>query len=198
MINVAITGGIACGKSEVGSFLSARGVPVCDADALAHAALAPEGEAYDAVVRAFGRDILDAEGRIDRGRLGDRVFGSATERDELNRLVHPAVIRAWKQWLRAREDEGARLAAVIIPLLYEVGETGTWDAVVCVTAPRETQVARLLERGLTRQQAGQRIAAQMDVKEKAIRADYVLINHGTKALLNRQMHKVLESILENA
>ena len=196
MIKLAITGGIACGKSEVGSQLSAAGIPVCEADDLAHAAMAAGRDVHRSVVRAFGSGIVGSDGEIDRHVLGRRVFEDPAALATLNRLVHPEVRRAWVGWLAERRAEGAKMAAVIVPLLYEVGDADAWDVVVCVTAPRDMQVARLMERGLTQVEAGQRIASQMDVKEKAIRADYVIVNHGTFELLKRQTSKVLDSILE--
>ncbi len=183
MLKVALTGGIACGKSLVGSFFIRLGADVCDADVLAHATLQPGGSAYRHVVRLFGRAILDPRtGLIDRRRLGRRIFSNATERAQLNAVIHPHVCRAWRAWLEHRPPS-TRVAVVVVPLLYEGGFEQGWDYVVCVWAPRRLQFARLARRGLTRKEASQRIASQLGGNLKMHRADLVLINNGTRRLL---------------
>jgi dephospho-CoA kinase len=196
MVRFSITGGIACGKSLVGSFMRDLGVEVCEADDLAHRLMEPDGGAYGLVIRSFGSGILDADGRIDRKRLGALVFADDGERMRLNAIVHPLVRQAWRTWMDERAAMRCRTAAVIVPLLYEVGEGAGWDAVVCVCAGLSVQHARLLERGLTEEEACQRVAAQMAQADKAERADYVIVNDGTRDVLQEQTKRVLESILE--
>jgi dephospho-CoA kinase len=195
MITIAVTGGIACGKSTVAGLMAADGLPVCDADELAHAVLEPGMAAHVGVVGHFGDGILDADGRIDRRKLGRIVFADGEQRAVLNRLVHPWVAEGWRQWIGGLGD-GCRRAAVVVPLLYEAGFAGGWSAVVCVSALRETQLARLALRGLGEQEAVQRIGAQMPMREKELRSDYVIMNEGSKDLLRRQTQSVLRSITE--
>jgi dephospho-CoA kinase len=195
MLKIAVTGGIACGKSLVGSFLRADGVAVCDADDLAHEVMTPPRPVYRSVVDFFGDGILAGDGSINRGRLAERVFGDAAALERLNAMVHPAVKEAWSRWLAARETD-SRCAAVIIPLLYEVGEGEGWDAVVCVLASEEIQRRRVVERGGTAADAARRIRAQMDVRRKAALADFVIVNNTTKASAKEQAQRVLRSILE--
>jgi len=183
--DVGLTGGIGCGKSEVARILAEDGVPVLDTDKIAHELMTPGNRPYDDVVDAFGDSILATDGRIDRKILGERVFGNESERKLLNSLVHPAVRRRWQIWVderRAREES----AVVVIPLLFETGAVRGWDAIVCVTADEKLVRDRLKGRGLSAEQADERIEAQMPVEEKASRADYTIENSGTlKELENR-------------
>ena len=195
MLRIAITGGIACGKSLVGAFLAEQGVPVCDADALVHGLMEAGQPVHGQIVDAFGRGVLLPEGAIDRRALGQAIFQDPAARRRLNAIVHPKVIAAWRQWLAEREKEGDRAAVVIVPLLYEIGDGGSWDAVLCVSAPEDFQIRRLEERGLSRTDAVSRIRAQMDVGEKTAKADYVVVNKGSRAVLRRQTLQVWESIL---
>jgi dephospho-CoA kinase len=194
MLKLAITGGIACGKSLAAGFLTDADVPVCEADGLAHRLMAPGGAAYGAVVAAFGREILKPDGAIDRNVLGDTVFGDRGARERLNALVHPHVRAAWRAWLDAREKEGAPLAAAVIPLLFEIGDEEAWDIVACVSARHDVQRRRLEARGLDARRITQRLAAQRPLKEKESRSDVVLVNNGTEAALREQVTRMLRHI----
>lgn len=196
MVSIAVTGGIACGKSLFGAMLVESGIAVCEADELAHAALEPGAEAFADVAREFGGGVLAADGRIDRRALGAVVFSDASRLQRLNALVHPHVVRRMAGWLRERSESGAQAAAVIIPLLYEVGLSGTWDAEVCVCSPARAQVERLMGRGFAAPEAWQRIQAQWPLSAKCERADYVLVNNGTEARFRRQAKRVIDRILE--
>ena len=193
---MALTGGIACGKSLVACVLREREIPVCEADELAHEAMEADKPVFQAVVRAFGAEFVGPDGEIDRKALGRRIFASASARAKLNAIVHPSVGEAWRGWMKQRECEGARMAAVVIPLLYEVGEDQGWDAVVCVSASPAVQMQRLLQRGLTAVEAKQRIAAQLPLNVKMERADYVLVNDTSEGVLREQVRDVLEDMLK--
>ena len=195
MTNIAVTGGIACGKSLVGTIFSGEGVPVCDADELAHELMAPGGATYEPVLSAFGKSILDAEGRIDRRVLGRLVFEDAEQRERLNAIVHPAVKAAWEPWIAKQADTSSE-AAVLIPLLYEAGFDENWGAVVCVVASRETQLARLARRGQDKDEALLRIESQMPGAAKAARSDYVIVNDTSMDVLREQTLRVLRRIRE--
>ncbi len=191
---VGITGGIACGKSEVGKILSRMGVAVRDTDEMAHELMRPGLPAYKKIVRSFGRQYLDARSRIDRRKLGERVFRNAGDRIKLERIVHPEVIRQLHRWLEGHRRRG-RNAAGIVPLLFEVGWTAPWDAVICVTASRRTVLGRLRKRGLSRAEAQARIKAQMPVREKEDRADFVIRNNGDLPRLEKQTKKTWLNVL---
>ena len=175
---IGLTGGMACGKSEVGRLLAREGAAVLDTDAVAHALQKPGRPVFRAIVRRFGRGILNRRGGLDRRRLAQRVFADPRERRALEAIVHPAVIAFMHRWLRAEARRG-RPSVVIVPLLYEAGLTQEWDAVVCVTAPKTRVLARLKARGLTAAESRARLAAQMPPAEKAKRADYVVRNNGS-------------------
>lgn len=193
MVAVAITGGIACGKSLVGQFVGQLGVPVCEADQFGHEVLARDGEAFGAVVEAFGPSILGPDGGIDRARLGAVVFGDAVSLARLNGLTHPPIMKKVRDWVRAQSTQ-ADCAAAIIPLLYEIGDEPNWDVVICVASPRSEQLKRLGDRGLTEAQALERIGAQWDQATKMERADYVIHNCGNRELLWEQTERVVRSI----
>ncbi len=191
---IGITGGIACGKSEVGRILAEAGVDVQDSDAMAHEAIARGGPAYDEVIRRFGRTIVGPDEEIDRAILGERVFADPAERAALNALVHPHVRRAWRTWADEVRASG-RMGAVLIPLLFEVGAEKDVDEVWCVAASEDLVVTRLARRGLTEEQTRKRIAAQMPLKEKMRRADVVIENNGSLEELKEETLQKLQTIL---
>lgn len=192
-IILGITGGIACGKTETGRILSSEGFKVLDSDFLAHELMKPGRPVYGQVVDRFGTDILADGGEIDRIRLGAKVFADPAARQDLNRLVHPAVIREGNEWI-AECREGGEDAAVLVPLLFEAGWADGWDAVVCVTAPEEQVFQRLEKRGLPQQEARRRIAAQLPQAEKAARADFIIENDGTLDALRLRITELIEKI----
>ncbi|MGE4490233.1 MAG: dephospho-CoA kinase [Kiritimatiellales bacterium] len=192
-IILGITGGIACGKTEAGHILSAEGFKVLDSDFLAHELMAKNRPVYRDVVAFFGQGILAADGEIDRRKLGVRVFGCPQELAQLNRLVHPAVMSEAFGWISdCREQEED--AAVLVPLLFETGWTDGWDAVVCIAASEEIVFQRLEKRGLSKTEAGQRIAAQWPVEEKAARSDFIIQNDDTLEAFREQMIALMNSI----
>ena len=196
-VTVGLTGGIACGKSEVARIWREQGIPVLDTDRVAHEVMAPGMPAYRAVVEAFGDDIVDEDGRIDRRLLGGQVFEAPSRLALLNRLVHPAVRQRWQAWREERQRAGEH-AVVVIPLLFEAGADQGWDAVVCVSATRPKMMERLARRGLTGDAAAQRIAAQLPVAEKAKRSDVVIENNGTLDDLEQAATATWQEILAGA
>ncbi|MFC1467244.1 dephospho-CoA kinase [Verrucomicrobiota bacterium] len=188
--SIGITGGIACGKSETGRILEALGVAVCDADQVAHRQMLPGTPVFQEIVRAFGPQVLNEEGSIDRGSLGQLVFCDPKALQRLNAMVHPAVQDAIRSWLSAQQG----LCAVMVPLLYEVGWEEMWDAVICVAASRQNMLERLTRRGFSEEESCRRIQAQMELNEKISRADYVIYNDGTLAELRENTLGVVERI----
>lgn len=196
MIRVALTGGIACGKSLVASMMEAAGVPVCDADVVAHMLIKPGTDAYRKVVDAFGSCILADDGTVDRRILGDIVFNNEAKRQRLNALLHPAVRVEIARWLQQQEQVGARLAAAVIPLLFEADMAAGWDAVVCVACQPRLQLERLRARGLDEAACRARLAAQMPLEEKVKRSDSTIWNDGSPDELSESVRQVLEGIEE--
>jgi dephospho-CoA kinase len=195
MLKVALTGGIATGKSYVLDQFRRRGVPCLDADELAHGVMAAGTEATTAIAARFGSEMLAADGSVDRTRLGPVVFADAGARRDLEAIVHPAVYRAITAGLRAFELTGTPPVAIVdVPLLYETGAHDKFDKVVVTTCLPETQIERLVARGLTEAAARQRLAAQLPTGEKAGRADFVIRTDGTFADTDRQLDEVFRRL----
>jgi dephospho-CoA kinase len=195
MLKIALTGGIATGKSYVLEQFRRRGVPCLDADSLAHGVTAAGTEATSAIAARFGADILGADGSIDRAKLGSVVFADAAARHDLEALVHPAVYRAIAAGLRAFElVDAPPLAVVDVPLLYETGHADEFDRVIVTACAPEIQCARLLKRGLSEDQARQRIAAQWPTEKKAAGATFVIRTDGTFEETDRQVELVLKAL----
>src|SRR3954447_11915375 len=172
MLKTALTGGIATGKSYVLDQFRRRGVPCLDADELAHGVTAAGTEATLAIAARFGEDVLAADGSVDRRKLGPIVFADAAARRELEAITHPAVYRAIQAGLRAFELIGEDAFAIVdVPLLFETGAEKNFDKVIVTTCAAETQLARLIARGLSKDAASQRLAAQWPSEEKTSRAD---------------------------
>lgn len=190
MLKIALTGGIATGKSHVLEQFRRLGVPCLDADELTHGVTAAGTEATAAIAARFGAQILTADGAVDRAKLGPIVFADPAARRELEAIVHPAVYRAIAAGLRAFELLGNyALAVVDIPLLYETGRERDFDRVIVTFCPPETQIARLAQRGMSEIEARQRIAAQWPTREKAARADIVIKTDGSFAETDRQVEE---------
>jgi dephospho-CoA kinase len=195
---VALTGGIATGKSHVLAGMQARGVPCLDADELAHGVMAAGTEATSAIADRFG-DILTPSGEVDRRRLGAIVFADPSARRDLEAIVHPAVYRAIEAGLRAFAQVGdAPFAIVDIPLLYETGRARDFAKVVATVCSPAHQLVRLRERGLSAEAAVQRLDAQLPAEEKARRADYVIRTDGAFSETDRQIDEVLAALSQAA
>ena len=198
MLKIALTGGIATGKSYVLARFAARGAPTIDADVVAHEVVRRGEPAWAAVRKRFGDAILLGDGEIDRPKLGAIVFADAGARRELEAIIHPAVyaaIAAWSERLPAT----TRIAVADIPLLYETRHEDEFDRVVVTWCSRETQIERMVQRdGITLDDATRRLAAQWSTNEKARRADYVIKTEGTFEESDAQVDKVYEALLRNA
>ena len=191
MILVGLTGGIATGKSTVASMLAARGAAVVDADRIAHRLQEPGEACHQRIVEAFGREILDPAGRIDRQRLGARAFADPELRRRLETIMHPAIWTACEAEIRTAEAGGRSVCLVEAALILETGQQERFQKLIVVTAPAEVQVARLREqRGLTAEAARRRLAAQWPSPAKTRLADYVIDNGGDLCATEAQVVRV--------
>jgi dephospho-CoA kinase len=196
MLKIALTGGIATGKSYVLDRFRRHGVPCLDADELAHGVMAAGTEATTAIAARFGAGVLAADGAVDRRTLGPIVFADPAARRELEAITHPAVYRAINAGLRAFELMGDGAFAVVgVPLLFETGAERNFDKVIVTACAPHTQLARLIERGLTEDAARQRIAAQWPTEQKAARADFVVTTDGTFEDTNRQVDEIYRALM---
>jgi dephospho-CoA kinase len=192
VLRVGLTGGLACGKSFVGKALAELGCHLIEADKLGHQVMMPGGEAYDGIVREFGPDILDAEGRISRRKLSAMVWDHPERLAALNRLVHPPVQSIEEQQMAeiARTDAHA-IAVVEAAILVETGRYKSFDRLIVVTCASEQQMERALERGsYSRSEILARIARQLPLDEKLKVADYVIDTSGSKDATLEQVRKV--------
>lgn len=192
-MRVGLTGGVASGKSTVSAILAELGAVVVDADLLAREVVAPGTPGLAAVVAEFGDGVLAADGSLDRPALGAVVFADEAARRRLEAIVHP-LVRA-----RGRElEEAAPPGAVVvhdIPLLAETGQAAGFDAVLVVDVPVETQVERMVsQRGMSREDAEARIAAQATREERLAVATYVVDNTGTREDLRDRVTEVFEKL----
>lgn len=192
-MKIGLTGSIACGKSAVSGYLRELGYFVADADAISRSLTAPGGQALPLLREAFGDGIFDGN-VLNRRRLGDIVFGDADRRAQLNAILHPLILRTFQSELEAH-DAPDTLVFGDVPLLYECNMAQMFDRIMVVSAPRETQIARLLARdGLSREDAERRIDAQMPLAQKCALADAVINTDGPMENTRAQVRALIDSI----
>ncbi|HTQ85097.1 MAG TPA: dephospho-CoA kinase [Candidatus Solibacter sp.] len=199
MLRIGLTGGIASGKSTVAARMRELGLSVLNADLLAHRLMEPGQPAYEDVVREFGRDVLAADGAVDRKKLGDIVFADAAKRERLNAIVHPRVIAAREEELEQMEARDPRgLVIVEAALLVEAGYYKKLDSLIVCSCRPEQQLERLRARGLGEREARERIAAQLPLEEKLRLADDVLDCSGSVENTLQQTDALVERLLKQA
>lgn len=187
MRRIALTGGIATGKSLVAARLRTLGVPVVDADQLARQAVAPGTPGLAAVVTRFGREVLRPDGTLDRARLARLVFAEPTAREDLERIVHPEVRQHMDAFFASLPGD-TPIAVAEIPLLFETGRAEAFDEVVVVACAPDLQRQRLIMRdALSPDDADRRLAAQWPIERKVERADHVIRTDGN---VDETMHAV--------
>ena len=187
MLRIGLTGGIASGKSVASRRFEQLGARVVDHDQLARQAVASGSAALADIVREFGSELA-VDGELDRAALGAIVFNDAVAREKLNSIVHPYVYSLARAQDREAREHGVPVIVHAIPLLVETDQTATFELVVTVQTPAEIRVDRLTEgRGLTRDQALARIAAQASDGERAASADVVLDGSGSEIELYEQV-----------
>ena len=194
MLTIGLTGGIGTGKSLVADLLQQHGAAIIDADRLGHEAYTPHSEAWEAVVTAFGKDILTPEGEIDRRKLGAIVFSDASQLERLNSIMHPLMARMVEDRRAALVNEGAAVAVVEAAVLFEAGWDALVDEVWTTHTPANLVVKRLRERnGLSEAEALKRINSQMSAAERNRRSHVVIDNAANLATLQRTVSALWES-----
>ncbi|MGH3443182.1 MAG: dephospho-CoA kinase [Nitriliruptorales bacterium] len=198
MFLVGLTGGIGSGKSTVAEMFAERGAEVVDADQVAREVVEPGTPGFSAVVARFGDEVVTPGGDLDRARLAEIVFGDEEARNDLNAIVHPLVgerIAARLGELRQREG----VVVVDVPLLVEAGVDRGYEAIVVVTAPEDTRVARVVEsRGMTTDEARDRIGSQASDDERIAVATHVVDNAGDLDALRQAVDGVWRDLVERA
>ncbi|HEV2690257.1 MAG TPA: dephospho-CoA kinase [Bryobacteraceae bacterium] len=206
MLKVGLTGGIASGKSVVGEMFVALGAHLVEADRIAHSLMQPGEPVYHEVVRQFGREILNPDATVNRGKLAEAAFGppGADQRParvaDLNRIVHPAVIRSQEEWMHAvslQNPDG--VAMVEAALLIEAGAAKRFDRLIVVTCTLDHRVERFAKRQkldleTARAEVARRMAAQLPDEEKIKAADYVIDNSGALEHTGEQVRQIWEKL----
>ena len=194
---IGLTGGIACGKSTVSKVLKDCGARIVDADAIAHKLSQPNQPIFHAYVELFGPEIVTPEGTLDRAEIARRVFSDTALRDKMNARVHPIIRAVVEDCLDAAHMAGIPAVVLDVPLLFEAG----WDALTTdtwvVSLPPSEQLARLLARDHTMDEAEARarIDAQMPLAEKCMRADVVIDNSGTRDETKKCVEKLWKTCI---
>ncbi len=207
MLKVGLTGGIAAGKSVVGEMFASLGAHVIQADQISHQLMQPGEAVYQEVVDHFGVGILDPDGSVNRARLGELAFGGPhrpSRVQELNQIVHPAVIRRQEEWMAevGRRDPHA-IALVEAALILEAGMVKRLDRLVVVTCQPEQRIERWAQRlkvdqETARREITRRMAAQLPDEEKIKAADYVIDNSGSLDETRRQVEKIFAQLKKEA
>lgn len=200
MLLVGLTGGVATGKSTVARMFKRFGAVVIDADQLARDMVQPDRPAWRAIVRSFGKGVLNPDRTMDRHALGVIVFHDKSKLRRLEQIIHPRVAREQARLARQAARKDPRAVVVYdVPLLFEAGITRRVDKIIVVTADQETQIARLKKRnGLSRSQALRRIRSQMPLARKIGRADVVLDGTRSRSFLRAQVRKLYRSLGHSA
>ena len=204
MLKVGLTGGIASGKSVVGEMFVALGAHLVQADRIAHQLMLPGESVYYEVVAHFGREILNYDGSVNRAKLAEAAFGSATPAasriQELNRIVHPAVIRSQDEWMEEMERQDPRAIAIVeAALILEAGAAKHFDRLIVVTCSDEQRIARFAARQKlsledARKEVVRRMAAQLPEAEKIKAADYVIDNSASIEHTQEQVQQIWEKL----
>lgn len=180
MLRVGLTGSIGVGKSFVAGVFAELGCHVVDADETARAVVVPNSPGLKKVVQEFGKDFVQSDGTLDRGRLGALIFAQPEKRLKLNSILHPYIIAEQDKLLRSWEQKDPNgIGIVDAALMIESGGSKRFDKLIVVHCSDEMQIARLLARNnLTREQAQERVAAQMSQDEKKVFADFLIDTSG--------------------
>lgn len=196
MLRIAVTGGVATGKSTVLAALAGQGVPTIDLDALCRELVAPGRPELARIKEAFGPELLLEGGRLDRARLRELITRDRAARKLLNAILHPPVLAEMERRLSGLEAAGHQIAAVEVALLYEGDYASYFDAVIVAACPPEVALERLVERsGLSEEEARRLTSAQLPLEEKRAKADHVVDTSGSRESVARQVEQILHQVL---
>jgi dephospho-CoA kinase len=191
---IGLTGGLATGKTTVAEILRSLGHVVVCTDAIAHDVIKPGQPALKKIVAEFGSTILD-NGTLDRKKMADLVFPKPLKRKKLEAIIHPYVRKEVKKIIAVFKKQGLKTLFIDVPLLFETDFYTLCDQTICVTAPQYLQIERARKyRKMTQKEALARIKSQMPLKKKEKKADFVVVNKGTKQVLSTQIKKTAKSL----
>jgi len=196
MLVLGVTGGIGMGKSMSAELLRRRNVPVVDTDVIAREVVEPGEPALEEIVATLGKAALDPSGHLHRAEVARRVFSNPSLREKLEAILHPRIRERWLAQTLAWRSQGHRLAAVIIPLLFETHAEKECNATACVACSPQTQQSRLLARGWTPEQISQRLAAQWPTSKKVEGADFLIWTESCIDVHAAQLQRVLQALSE--
>ncbi|QJD83925.1 dephospho-CoA kinase [Cohnella herbarum] len=190
-MNIGLTGGIATGKSTVAKLLTDRGAILIDLDGIAREVVEPGQPSLLAIAERFGHTVIQADGTLDRKKLGSIVFADAAERKALEAITHPAIRTVMKRRMADHESGNPdKLVVVDVPLLFESKLESYFERIMVVYVPRDSQLRRLMERDkLTAEEAEKRLRAQMDIEDKRLKADILIDNSGSLANTTEQIDR---------
>ncbi len=193
---VALTGGIGCGKSAVSARMETLGVPIIDADHLAHQLVQPGTPSLLEIKKAFGERILDIQGRLDRSALREIVFNQPLQRKRLESILHPRISEAMESWLK---KQTAQYVVLVIPLLFETNQQSIAHRILVVDCKESTQIERVVTRDqLPIKQVKQIIASQVNRQFRLEGADDIIENEGTYEALTKSTDKIHQFYLDLA
>lgn len=188
---IALTGGIACGKSSVSEILKRHAIPVIDADQIAYEVVLPGTPGLMSVSKDFGPEILLPDGTLDRVKLGQKIFENKEARKRLEALLHPLIRQKALEYRSELEAQGVPVAIYDIPLLFETKSQGQFDKIIVVTCHPEQQRQRLRDRNnLSEEEIQKRLNAQIPLSIKESEADFVIWNTSDKAHLEKEVQRL--------
>ncbi|MEJ2622146.1 MAG: dephospho-CoA kinase [Candidatus Thiodiazotropha sp.] len=193
MLSIALTGGIGSGKSAVSNHFESLGIPVIDADRLAHQMVQPGSPALIEIAETFGDHLIDPQGRLNRGALREIVFNDPAQRKRLEAILHPPIRQAMERWL---EQQTAPYAILVIPLLFETEQQDIAERILVVDCDESLQYQRVSERDdLDDSQIAQILASQIDRQTRLQGADDVIENNSDLAALIKATEKMHQAYL---
>lgn len=193
---IGLTGGIASGKSTVSNMLKNLGIRVVDADQISREVVEVGKPAYQQILSVFGDEILHQDKTINREKLGAIIFGDHSKREQLNKIVHPAVRKEMLNGVEEEKAKNSKAVVLDIPLLFESKLTYMVDKTILVYVDEKTQLKRLMERnGYTEKEAKMRIESQLPLYTKKDLSDEIIDNNGTIEQTEKQLHEILKKLI---
>jgi dephospho-CoA kinase len=186
---IGVTGGIACGKSSIGKVFQRLGARIIEADEIGWEILEKD-EIKESILEEFGREYLGTDNKIDRKRIGKLLFGNKEELEKFNAIVHPPLLTNLKE--KIENSRGVKILAVVATLIAEWKIEDWFDSIICVTSPTGLQIVRLVEKGLTREEAENRIESQLPQSIRVQTAEFILRNDTTLRNLEDKTREIYE------